>query len=557
VKLASHLRCSRHGIYYFRLVLPPAIAVKAGQYEIQHSLGTRCPKEAKMIGYQIWAYLGERIQIMERYMANNPINIDPKDVKKLLIQGLSVRPDGAFTVEKLVTSDDPVVATKEIELFSKMVAIQASPENVEKRAKQLQDEERRGREREILENILIPKGIKPERASTLQDAWNAYMLTKKGIAASTAKSYNESFDLFCVMVGGRDRNTSEVTDGELLDFNEALAKVPKHAKKLGLPLSKASAMLKAPVPNLKGTTTPAETISAGTCNAHCINISGFLDYLINSKRRNGPNPLLSSQRHSDGEEEGGAEAFTDEDLKRIFEPKAFTEVFCKAGESGTGKRGRNTERPHLYWGTLLALYTGARANEIACLDVGDFTQEKGAPCISIRHTPRRKPDAIQHVASSFKRTKNESSRRTIPLHPDLFKLGLQDYLDDLKAIGATRFFPHLPMDSRDKRDRYLSRDINAYLKDVGVHVPRTKVLHSFRDTVSDLLGVSDLDEVRADQWTGHKNQSVKGKHYRSKASADIQARDGFKAFNFDFIDFERLRYPKGCWNEWLIRNFEP
>jgi hypothetical protein len=46
-------------------------------------------------------------------MANNPINIDPKDVKKLLIQGLSVRPDGGFTVEKLVTSDDPVVLAAE------------------------------------------------------------------------------------------------------------------------------------------------------------------------------------------------------------------------------------------------------------------------------------------------------------------------------------------------------------------------------------------------------------------------------------------------------------
>ena len=113
------------------------------------------------------------------------------------------------------------------------------------------------------------------------------------------------------------------------------------------------------------------------------------------------------------------------------------------------------------------------------------------------------------------------------------------------------------MDSREKRERNLSRDVNNYLQEIGVHVPRTKVLHSFRDTVSDALGVSDLDAVRADQWTGHAPVGIKAKHYRSKAKADIQARDAFSALDYPFISFADLKYKPRWWNEWLSKNMVP
>jgi hypothetical protein len=113
------------------------------------------------------------------------------------------------------------------------------------------------------------------------------------------------------------------------------------------------------------------------------------------------------------------------------------------------------------------------------------------------------------------------------------------------------------MDSRDKRDRYLSRNINNYLIRIGVHEPRTKVLHSFRDTVSDALGESNLDAVRADQWTGHAPVGVKARSYRSRSKASKQAGDAFESLNFSFLPFDDLRYKRGWWNEWLAKNMVP
>ncbi len=78
---------------------------------------------------------------------------------------------------------------------------------------------------------------------------------------------------------------------------------------------------------------------------------------------------------------------------------------------------------------------------------------------------------------------------------------------------------------------------------------------SFRDTVCEMLSVDNMDDVRADQWTGHKNQSIKGRHYRrSKAAVELQAKEGFSALDFPFIDIDKLQYAKGWWNDYIRKN---
>eukprot|EP01037_Dinobryon_pediforme_P026502 gene26502-29047_t len=338
----------------------------------------------------------------------------------------------------------------------------------------------------------------------------------------------------------------EITKSEVTDFNEALVHVPLHAKKRGIKVSTAVEMLINP-PMLKdenGDLYEPETISARTCNDHLTNVMGFFSWAIKGERCFGPNPLEGTNRHSGGEIDAGAQAFSEEDLKKIFNSETYIS---------------SAKRPHQFWGPLMLLFTGARANEIACLDLADFVTERGIRCISIKHTPKKSTDSIKHKdknesSGSAKRVKNAQAIRTIPLHPILWDIGLDDYLNDLRSLGATRFLPNLPMDSRKKRERRLSHDGNEYLKKVGVHIPRTKVIHSFRDTVSDALGISDLDAVSADQWTGHAPVGIKAKHYRSQTTPDIQARDAFAALDFPFIPFSEFKYEKGRWNDWLKEN---
>ena len=286
-----------------------------------------------------------------------------------------------------------------------------------------------------------------------------------------------------------------------------------------------------------------DAISGNTANLHCTNLQGFFDYVINSGRRNGDNPFVKLPRHSDGEEIGGADGFDEHELRAIFKPESLMQA----------------KRPSQFWTPLLALYTGARLNELACLKLADFVEEKGIPCISIRYVPRAKPGTIEHNKKKAARSvKTATSIRLVPLHPDLYEIGIEAYMDDVRAIGGTRFFPTLPSDTKGKRERRLSHDGNTYLKKVGVHVPRKKVMHSFRDTVCEMLAVPDMDDVRADQWTGHASQTVKGRHYRrSKAAIQLQAKEGFGALNFPFIDIEALQYRHGWFNEYNKANMVP
>jgi len=91
--LPSHLRRSRHGVYYFRIVLPDSIASVMGQRELVRSLGIRSPKLARVSGYQISLRLAPILERLKRIMAIDPNSIDPKHIKKLVLEGLVFQSD--------------------------------------------------------------------------------------------------------------------------------------------------------------------------------------------------------------------------------------------------------------------------------------------------------------------------------------------------------------------------------------------------------------------------------------------------------------------------------
>lgn len=558
--LPSYLRRSRHGIYYFRLVLPDRIAAVLGQRELVRSLGIRSPNIARYSGYQLSQRIKPLLERITTLMAIDPNSFNPKDIKKLVVQGLDFRPDGSMSVDRVETHNDPTIAEREMQIVRETAKnwrelhrdshlAGLTDEEIEARRQRVEREKAEllaGLQATVQVAAASATATLPERPCTLEDGYKAY-ISKKKIAESTRKAYKGSFDVFAELIGGKQRMIHEIKLSEIQLFNEALAFVPAHATKRGIALKPAAELIKNPITqvNEDGDEEEVECISGNTANLHLTNLQTLFDSFIKSGRlpEGAKNPIEGLERHSDGNQEAGAEAFEEDELRRIFDPDVFMQA----------------KRPTQFWGPLLALYTGARLNDLACLDMADFVIEKGIPCISIRFVPRAKPGTIPHknARRSAKQTKTPVSRRHVPLHPDLWEIGLQDYIDDMKSIGATRLFPTLPADTKGKRERRMSHDGNEYLKKVGVHIPRIKVMHSFRDTVSDMLGLSDMDEFTADQWTGHATQGVKAKHYRRKVAIDIMAVKGFKALDFPFIDTERIQYQKAWWNEWTTTRMKP
>jgi integrase len=107
--------------------------------------------------------------------------------------------------------------------------------------------------------------------------------------------------------------------------------------------------------------------------------------------------------------------------------------------------------------------------------------------------------------------KTSGSKRLVPLHPDLIRLGLMHRVDALRAHGAERLFPEMRIDSNAGTGNALSKCFSYYIKMQGVK-PRRKGgivgFHSLRKTVIQTLQGSTLTAERRRALVGHEPEDT-------------------------------------------------
>lgn len=173
-------------------------------------------------------------------------------------------------------------------------------------------------------------------------------------------------------------------------------------------------------------------------------------------------------------------AFSTDDLNRIFKSNIYT--------AGFRPKGAGIEA--VYWLPLLALFTGARVEELAQLLVGDIKFVEG-----LGHYLNITDDA------EHSHLKNTASRRRIPVHPILIACGFTDYAQGNKP--SQLLFPHLKPNPRGKLGGYFSNFFSSYLRNtIGITDSR-KVFHSFRHTFKDTCRKVGIEEAVHDALTGH------------------------------------------------------
>ena len=152
--------------------------------------------------------------------------------------------------------------------------------------------------------------------------------------------------------------------------------------------------------------------------------------------------------------------FTDGDLEKIFNPITY----CKYT--------RNGKDAPKFFVTLIALFSGARINEICQVRLEDIKEEDGIVYIQTED---------KHSLQSLK---NTQSKRRIPLHPMLKEMGLITYINKMRRKNEEWLFPTLlkQYNPKYKFAKNVSRGFTSYLKQLGIKEKR-KVFHSFRHTV--------------------------------------------------------------------------
>jgi integrase len=125
-----------------------------------------------------------------------------------------------------------------------------------------------------------------------------------------------------------------------------------------------------------------------------------------------------------------------------------------------------------YWLPLMALFSGARLEELAQLRGSDFQEEKGlGHYIQIRDSE----DNDQEV-------KNRNSVRNLPVHPTLVALGLLAYV---KRCKGGMLFPTLRADKYGILSTTFSTWFGRHRDALGIKDP-SRVFHSFRHNFVDV-----------------------------------------------------------------------
>ncbi|MCS6478656.1 tyrosine-type recombinase/integrase [Burkholderia thailandensis] len=164
--------------------------------------------------------------------------------------------------------------------------------------------------------------------------------------------------------------------------------------------------------------------------------------------------------------------FTPDDLRALFKPSVFTAW---------------ADAPDLWFAPLTALFTGMRISEATAIKVRDvILAENGVHYIQIPAS------------------KTLAGIRNVPVCDALIRLGFLRYVDEVRAAGHERIYPHRKLINGAYAKR-LGERLREQLTNLGILDPR-KSFHSFRVNVATALANLGANTAQTYKIMGHKNQ---------------------------------------------------
>jgi Phage integrase family. len=181
-----------------------------------------------------------------------------------------------------------------------------------------------------------------------------------------------------------------------------------------------------------------------------------------------------------------------------FEDKDIKELFGKDEQLKFSKRNTST---YAYWSPVLALYTGARIEEICQLRLESIHLDEDVPFIQIE--PYHDP--FFNIQLDLK---TKYSERKIPLHPDLKKIGFFDFVKGMKELGFYRLFPELTPTDKGFSPRVSKWFTRYKTKHLSCQDIEKKCFHSFRHTVMNKMVNSGIPDNTVEAIVGHSTEGM-------------------------------------------------
>lgn len=481
MQLPSYLSLSRHNVYYFRFPLPKEIHPKHKSTHIRLSLSTSNEREAmytsNMLTYHADKILNTlqstdmnyeqiRLKITERLtqlikdsktkrLKEGELNYqDRKNLEIWQDQYKRYEPDDYYEGDTLVSNasrhisnmfDNPDLDKEQHKTFV-LEFIRQYPEAIG----------------EILEFNKNPKDINFNTSSELSggietplketiETYIAEQLRAGNWKHHTERERRKSFNALLDILG-HDFITEQLTKLEVRKAHEVISALPinwrGNKKTRGLTIIQASK------------NNDIDKISLKTLNEYMGTFITFGQWLTHRGHLK-TNPF-SGMKTKIKRTAKPREAFTVDQVKTIL----------NAIEDSKIKNGRKQFR---YWAVLIAIYTGARREEICQMVLDDIVKHENVWCFDINDEGENK------------NLKTESSKRIIPIHQNILDKGFIQYIEKLKSNNHTRLFPELKYIRQHGYGRNLGSWFNeTFLVELGLKTDKL-VLHSLRHTITTQL----------------------------------------------------------------------
>lgn len=197
----------------------------------------------------------------------------------------------------------------------------------------------------------------------------------------------------------------------------------------------------------------------------------------------------------------GRKEYSIESLREVFrDPPKLDDIPLSAGKHAA------------LWIPLLALFTGARREELAGLLTEDVGEANGTLYLHFRDNKLRK-------------LKTDCSERMTPVHKELLRLGFQKYLDVVRQAGAEKLFPGL-VRSDGLADWFIPH-VRSRIGNIGV----MQDIHSFRHNLKTAARNVPLGDEIHDAITGHRREGT-GSQYGSIAGVQTLK-----------VELDKISYP--------------
>ena len=327
----------------------------------------------------------------------------------------------------------------------------------------------------------------PQIKTNWQTLFKKFREYKKQMKGPTERTLNKDFTCIETIFELIDKKYVENLTAKDCDFiSQKIYYIPKHWKKTSLSKKK----------KLKNCLTEDITennISTTTVKKY---LRSFREFLTYAQRKGYVNLALNVQLEIPSRDTRESyDPFNKAELKSIFNPDTYP-------------YREDEQFAFRYFIPLMALYSGARLNELCQLHVDDIQKE-----VNINYMKITDEGKDQHL-------KNKSSKRIIPIHPKIIEMGFEEYYMSVKAKRKELLFYQLIYSPVDYYISKMSKWFARYLDKLGIKTKR-KVFHSFRHTVKPELRDAGVGQEYQNAICGWEGRDTGERTYGSNFKINV------------------------------------